>query len=67
MRKVRRMKNGVLMSFWMPSALAAEVDRLVEKGLFFNRSEVIRTAVLKLVVEMQLIEKTEKIGVVGYR
>lgn len=42
------MKNGdkmVLISFRLPNALLEELDRLVEQGVYKNRSEAVRTAV----------------------
>ena len=38
----------------LPEGLMLEVDELVEKGLYTNKSEVIRDALRKLILERQI-------------
>ena len=38
----------------LPKGLIEEVDRLVEKGLYSSKSDVIRDAIRKLVLEQQI-------------
>jgi Arc/MetJ-type ribon-helix-helix transcriptional regulator len=38
----------------LPKGLANEVDKLVNKGLYANRSDVVREALRKLVLEQQI-------------
>lgn len=38
----------------LPEGLMEEVDELVEKGLYTNKSEVIRDALRKLILERQI-------------
>jgi Arc/MetJ-type ribon-helix-helix transcriptional regulator len=38
----------------LPKGLVDEVDNLVEKGLYTNKSDVIRDAIRKLVLEKQI-------------
>jgi Arc/MetJ-type ribon-helix-helix transcriptional regulator len=57
----------------MPEKLVADIERLVEKGLYKNRSEVVIDAVrhflgggrksdITSLIEVQLIGKSEKVG-----
>jgi len=41
----------------VPPALLREMDELVERGLFHSRSELIRFAVLLLLIELRRREK----------
>lgn len=43
-----------LTQFRLPKALLDEVDVLVKKGLYSNKSDVIRDAVRKLILENQI-------------
>ena len=61
--------NGThVISFHIPKALLDAVDRLVEMGLFHNRSEAIRTAIFFMLRDLE-----QRYGVrysvreVGYR
>jgi Arc/MetJ-type ribon-helix-helix transcriptional regulator len=38
----------------LPEGLVKEVDRLVDKGLYSNKSDVIRDAIRKLILEKQI-------------
>ena len=38
----------------LPEGLMDEIDSLVEKGLYINKSDVIRDAVRKLILEKQI-------------
>jgi len=38
----------------LPEGIVHEVDRLVEKGLYTNKSDVIRDALRKLILEKQI-------------
>ena len=38
----------------LPSGLMQEVDKLVQKGLYTNKSEVMRDALRKLILERQI-------------
>ena len=38
----------------LPKGLIKEVDKLVDKGLYTNKSDVIRDAVRKLILETQI-------------
>ncbi|MEM0345778.1 MAG: ribbon-helix-helix domain-containing protein [Thermofilaceae archaeon] len=55
-----------IVSFHVPKALLEALDRLVEIGVFNNRSEAIRTALFNLLREHRdVIEKRQL--TVGYR
>ena len=41
----------------LPIGLIKEVDKLVDKGLYTNKSDVMRDALRKLINEKQLVEK----------
>lgn len=50
--KHQRVRVGTqIVSFHIPKNLLKALDRLVEEGIFNNRSEAIRMAVLKLILE----------------
>ena len=38
----------------LPEGLITEIDKLVEKGFYTNKSDVIRDAIRKLVLEKQI-------------
>jgi Arc/MetJ-type ribon-helix-helix transcriptional regulator len=38
----------------LPEGLVKEVDRLVDKGMYSNKSDVIRDAIRKLILEKQI-------------
>jgi Arc/MetJ-type ribon-helix-helix transcriptional regulator len=44
-------------SFKLPEGVLKEIDRLVEKGYFLNRSEAIREAIRQLIVKYREIER----------
>ena len=57
-----------IVSFHMPKELLQMVDELVEMGVFNNRSELIRTAIHKLLMEYRgAILANRMRMVVGYR
>ena len=45
------------MSIKVPPALLREMDELVERGLFHSRSELVRFAVLHLLMELRRKEE----------
>ena len=56
-----------IVSFHIPRALLDALDRLVEMGVFNNRSEAIRTALYRLLVETRVLEDRRRLLEVGYR
>jgi len=48
---VSKKERTVVVSFHLPKSLLEEIDKLVEKGLFQNRSEVVRAAIRELLSE----------------
>jgi len=55
-----------IVSFHIPKALLEALDRLVEAGIFNNRSEAIRTALFNLLREhRELLERRQL--ALGYR
>lgn|GEM_PF-1428787 len=48
--RVKKRETQVV-SFHIPKTLLSALDKLVEEGVFNNRSEAIRMAILKLVLE----------------
>ena len=68
-RKDRESSNNprtLIVSFHIPRALLDALDRLVEAGVFNNRSEAIRHALYRLLLESKGLEE-RKLLVVGYR
>jgi len=64
--EVRFEPRTQIVSFHVPKALLEALDRLVEIGVFNNRSEAIRTALFNLLREHRdVIEKRQL--TVGYR
>jgi len=62
--------KSYIVSFHIPGALLEAIDRLVEAGIFNNRSEAIRAAIFNLVKEYSRMNGKwafEGEKVVGYR
>ena len=55
-----------IVSFHIPRALLDALDRLVEAGVFNNRSEAIRTALYKLLMEHNEFAERRHL-MIGYR
>ena len=55
-----------IVSFHVPKALLEALDRLVEAGVFNNRSEAIRFALYRLLLDQQRLEE-RRLMEVGYR
>ena len=56
MRKNAPREAGVQLTFRIPRAILAEIDRLIEKGYFRNRSDAVREAVRMLVAKYRELE-----------
>jgi metal-responsive CopG/Arc/MetJ family transcriptional regulator len=59
--------RSTIVSFHIPTGLLHVLDRLVEKGMFHNRSEAIRFGVYLLVREFKMYIENENKMMVGYR
>jgi len=55
-----------IVSFHIPRALLDALDRLVEAGVFNNRSEAIRTALYRLLMEHNDVAERRHL-MIGYR
>lgn len=61
----RKASKSVMVSVKLPVWIIERIDMLLEKGVFYNRSDVIRAAVIKYVLEVEQVIRGCK--EVGYR
>ncbi|RLE70930.1 MAG: CopG family transcriptional regulator [Thermoprotei archaeon] len=64
--KLEENPRTYIVSFHIPRALLDALDRLVEIGVFNNRSEAIRTALYKLLTEYSDFHERRRF-MMGYR
>jgi len=56
-----RRRRGVRMlhvTAVLPVGIVAEMDKLIEKGLFRNRNDLIREAIRQLILKYRSLDKT---------
>ncbi|MCC6066084.1 MAG: ribbon-helix-helix domain-containing protein [Thermofilum sp.] len=66
-RSVEEHRSTVIVSFHIPPNLLRAVDELVEKGVFNNRSEAFRTAIVLMLRDFSKLQYTAPQPQVGYR
>jgi hypothetical protein len=66
-RPVEERGRTIIVSFHIPPNLLRAVDELVEKGVFNNRSEVFRTAIVLMLRDFSKLQHMTPQPQVGYR
>jgi len=65
MARVKYRVKSIVMSIKMPLSLVEEIDKMVERGLYQNRSDFVREAVRRLITEYKRQERRSH--VIGVR
>jgi metal-responsive CopG/Arc/MetJ family transcriptional regulator len=66
-RSVEEREGTIIVSFHIPPNLLKAVDDLVAKGIFNNRSEAFRTAIVLMLRDFSKLQYTAPQPQVGYR